>query len=160
MISENCMTLVHPRAFSERDPLLLHIHLVIHLASAAVVQVGQVLEHLMPVEAVVVPIVVAAAVPFVVVDSLAVFLPLYSVVAFLFAVEEVDSLSLVDSFDPLYLDSAAQIDFAVQIDYSLAASLQEVDSFVEELPSVVDPLASVVVPLAFVDQEEHRASLH
>ena len=70
MISEKYMTLVHPRAFSERDPLLLHIHLVIHLILAVVVVVlaGQVSEHLMPVEAVVVPFVVVVAVP-IVVDS-------------------------------------------------------------------------------------------
>ena len=79
--------------------------------------------------------------------------------AFPFAVE-VDSSSLVDSFDPLYLDSAAQIDFAVRIDYSLAASLQEVDSFVEELPFVVDPLASAVVPFAASVDLEHQAFLH
>ena len=64
MISESCMTLVHPRAFSERDPVLLRIHLVIHLILAAlVVLAGQVSEHLILVEAVLVPF-VAVAVPF------------------------------------------------------------------------------------------------
>ena len=69
MISAKSLSLVHPRAFSERDPFL-RIHLVIHLISAAVVRVDQVSEHLMPAEAVVaVPIVVVAA-PFdLVVDS-------------------------------------------------------------------------------------------
>ena len=65
MISENYMTLVHHRrAFFERDPLLLRSHLAIRPTSAvvvAVVQAGQVSEHLMPVEVVVVPFVVVAA---------------------------------------------------------------------------------------------------